>query len=185
MRLVEELICLVKAVRNPVCGIVRHVAFGHGNLDVRLVAYPPASVVCEELTGLDKLHLNSRYLHAFAEWNQDKVCCDVRSNNIILLRDSDFIGELIRPDILIDLLHGHRLEQVAAKGANNADVRSGRELLAHIASIHGRLEVVDDPVGRQPLDALVEVVGHLEAKVPLMVAGVDFVCLVLARIVGE
>jgi hypothetical protein len=32
---------------------------------------------------------------------------------------------------------------------------------------------------------LVEVVGHVETKVPLMVAGVDLVCFVLARIVRK
>jgi hypothetical protein len=52
-------------------------------------------------------------------------------------------------------------------------------------SIHGGFEVVDDPVGRQPLDALVEVLRHLEGEIPLMVAGADLVRLVLAAIGWE
>jgi hypothetical protein len=76
-----------------------------------------------------------------------------------------------------DLLHGHGLEHVVAQRANDANVRGGRELLAHVPSVDRRLEVVYDPVCRQPLHALVCVAGHLELEVPLMISGIDLVCL--------
>lgn len=64
-------------------------------------------------------------------------------------------------------------------------MRRGRQLLAHVAAINGGLEVVNDPVGGKALDTLVEILGQFEVKVPLMVTGTDFVCLVLAAVDGE
>lgn len=104
------------------------------------------------------------------------MCAD----NVVLLRDGDFVGQLVRPDILVDLLHGHGFEHVASERPNDADMRQSTELLAHVPSVHRGLQAVDYPIGREPLYALVEVWGHLELEIPLMVAGVQFVRLGLA-----
>lgn len=179
MRLIKELVCLFHAAWNHARRVLWHVVLGYSDLDVRLVADAPSSVLCKQLPSLYELHPDGRNLDAFSERYQDKVGGDVGADDVILLGNGDLVGELVRPNVLVNLLHGHGFEHVAPECSDDADVRGRRELLAHVTSVHRGLEVVHDPVRRQALDALVEVAGHLEGKVPLMVPGIDLVRLVL------
>jgi hypothetical protein len=67
VRFVEEVVCVVDVVRDEVCRVLRQIGFLHCNLDVSLVAYPPASVLCEQLSRLDQLHLDGRDLDALPQ----------------------------------------------------------------------------------------------------------------------
>jgi hypothetical protein len=61
----------------------------------------------------------------------------------------------------------------------------GRQLLADIASLHARTQIVHDPIGPKTLHTLLSIARESKLEVPLMSASVDFVRLVYFAVRGE
>lgn len=67
MRLVEKGVGVLNAIGDGARRVGWHVAFGHSNLHVLLMAYAPTGVVCKQLARFYQLHLDGRYLDALSE----------------------------------------------------------------------------------------------------------------------
>jgi hypothetical protein len=103
VRFVEKLVSVLDAVGHPVFIVVRHCAFLVNDHHVVLVANTPPCIIAKQLSRLDKLHLNGGYLDALSQRDEYKVSLDRRSDDVVLLRYGNFVGEFRGPYILIDL----------------------------------------------------------------------------------
>ena len=71
------------------------------------------------------------------------------------------------------LLHWLCFKHVSPQRPDYSDVFGRGKLFRQVASVDGRVQIVDNPIRINALHALIECTGHLEAETPLMHARVD------------